>query len=174
MIFLKNYTSNVPVSLTLERIESVLVRCGVKGITKEYGRAAEPTAVHFHLERPDGGVHTIRVPAKVSQAQEALWKDYVGDAKLAPDGQSVGWPSKKRKLKKEFLEQATRTAWKIMQDWIEVQMSLIQLGQADAMEVFLPYLWNGKQTYYEALRENRFAGLLTENLDSVREPKTKA
>lgn len=35
-MFLKNYTSEVPVSQTIYRIEQVLIKCGVSGITKEY------------------------------------------------------------------------------------------------------------------------------------------
>ena len=50
MKFLKNYTSQVPVSQTVYRIEQVLIKCGVSGITKEYGLKGEVSALRFHLK----------------------------------------------------------------------------------------------------------------------------
>lgn len=60
--FLNNYTSNVPVRETIYRIEQVLIRCGVSGITKEYGPGGLITAIGFHIETPNGKVE-IRLPA---------------------------------------------------------------------------------------------------------------
>lgn len=161
-MFLKNYTSEVPVSQTIHRIEQVLIKCGVSGITKEYiGTSGEIGAVSFQIEAPSGKI-TIRLPADKQKAHDALWLAYVDGDKLSDDGNSVRWPSQKKKRKIEFAEQAARTAWKIVQDWVEVQMSMIQLKQADTMQVFLPYVWDGQRTYYEALRESQFKGLLPE------------
>jgi hypothetical protein len=159
-MFLKNYTSEVPVSTTLHRIEQVLIRCGVTGIMKEYGIGGKITAVTFRLESPEGGKQMVRLPANTEQAQETLWRDYMGDD-LMDDGK-VKWGSRKRRSKASFLDQAERTAWKIVQDWVEVQMSMVQVGQAEAFEVFLPYFYDGKRTYYQALKESNFAGLLTQ------------
>jgi hypothetical protein len=50
--------------------------------------------------------------------------------------------------------QSERTAWKLIQDWVEVQLSMISLKQADFVQVFLPYVWNGQRTYYQALKES--------------------
>src|SRR4051812_35679947 len=158
-MFLKNYTSEVPVSTTIHRIEQVLLRCGVTGIMKEYGLNQKITALTFRVELPGVRKQMIRVPADENSALEALWKDYLGDD-LLPNGE-VKWTSRKRRAKASFAEQAARTAWKIMQDWIEVQMSMVQMQQADLAEVFLPYFYDGRRTYYQALRESNFAGLLT-------------
>ncbi len=155
--FLKNYTSDVPVSTTIYRIEQVLLRCGVTGIAKEYD-AGRTVAITFRLDTP-AGLKAIRLPADEAKAQEALWLDYIGDD-LVEDGR-VKWSSRKRRTRESFSDQASRTAWKIVQDWVEVQMSMIELKQADALEVFLPYLFDGQRTYYQAMKESRFAGLLT-------------
>lgn len=165
-MFLKNYTSNVPVSQTIYRIEQVLIRCGVSGIMKEYaGTDGEVVAVTFQIEGPTGKI-TIRLPADKGQALEALWLDYVDGDKLSPDGKSIArWGSRKQKKKADFAEQAARTAWKIIQDWVEVQMSMIQMKQADPLQVFLPYIYDGKQTYWQALRESGFRGLLPEKAE---------
>jgi hypothetical protein len=51
-----------------------------------------------------------------------------------------------------------------MQDWVEVQMSMIQTKQADFIQVFLPYVWDEqrKQTFYQALKSSGFKALLPE------------
>ena len=139
---------------------AVLIRCGVQSITKEYGPQAEVVALRFeivtNLDRPP---HMIRLPANKDQALEALWKDYVGDEKLSDDGQSLRWSSYKKKKKKDFAEQAERTAWKLMQDWTEVQLSLVAFKQAEVLEVFMPYIWNGTQTLFQELKAGGFKAL---------------
>lgn len=165
-MFLKNYTSNVPVPQTIHRIEQVLIKCGVSGIMKEYtGTDGEISAITFRIESP-GGPITIRLPADKGKALDALWLDYVDGDKLNDKGDAIiGWGSRKQKRRVDFADQAARTAWKIVQDWIEVQMSMIQMKQADTLQVFLPYVFDGKRTYYEALKESNFRGMLPEKCE---------
>lgn len=162
MNFLKNYTSSVPVSETIRRIEAVLIRCGVTGIMKEYvGTSGKISAITFRV-KTEGVDVAIRLPANEEQAINALWLNYADGDKLSGDGQRLAWSPYKKKKRADFVEQGERTAWKIIQDWIEVQMSMVQMKQADILQVFLPYQWNGRQTYYEALKESNFRGLLPE------------
>jgi hypothetical protein len=48
-------------------------------------------------------------------------------------------------------EQARRVAWRIVKDWVEAQMAIIEAGQAQLAEVFLPYAVtrSGKTVYQE-------------------------
>ena len=165
-MFLKNYTSNVPVSQTIYRIEQVLIKCGVAGIMKDYAiPSGEITSLTFQIEAPSGRI-TIRLPVDKTRALDALWVDYVGADKLNVKGDAIeSWSSKKKKRRADFAEQAHRTAWKIMQDWIEVQMSMIQMKQADTLQVFLPYVFDGKRSYYQQLKEASFRGLLPEKCE---------
>jgi hypothetical protein len=161
-VFLKNYTSDVPVSETIHRIEKVLVRCGVAGITKEYGPQGEVAAVAFSIVLPDTPKFNVRLPADKDAALQALWLDYAAGDRLSQDGNSIWSNARKKKRKRDFVDQAERTAWKIVQDWIEVQMSMIQLKQADHVQVFLPYVWDGQQTYYQRLKSNGFRAMIPE------------
>ncbi len=162
-MFLKNYTSNVPVSQTIYRIEQVLIRCGVSGIMKEYvGTEGKIAAITFKIEAPAGPI-TIRLPADQAKAMEALWMDYVDGDKLSSDGKSIAWNSRKKKCKADFVDQAERTALKIIQDWIEVQLSMVELKQAETMQVFLPYIWDGSRTFFDAIKENGFKQLKESN-----------
>lgn len=166
-MFLKNYTSSVPVSETINRIEKVLIRCGVMDITKEYaGVNGQVSALRFRI-RQGTSDHIIHLPADKERALEALWLDYADGDELSPDGKSLAWSPYKKKKRKDFADQAERTAWKIIQDWVEVQMSMIQMKQADVVEVFLPYIWDtGSQTtLYGRLKTSGFKALLPEKCE---------
>lgn len=152
--FLKNYTSNVPVPTTIARIESVLIRVGVSGITKEYGPQAEVCALTFHIALGETRV-AVRLPANREAALNALWDDYKAKH---PRG---------RLTRKDLVQQAERTAWKLMQDWCEVQLSLIQVKQAEFLEVFLPFVWDGgkRQTFYTQIKGGGYKALLPERTE---------
>jgi len=53
-------------------------------------------------------------------------------------------------------EQAERTAWRIIKDWVEAQMAIVAAGQAVMEEVFLPYviLPATNQTLFQVFTEN--------------------
>lgn len=140
---LKNYTSGVPVNLTVSRIEQLLAQAGATGVNKDYANG-NLTALAFRIATPSGKVMTIRLPANAEEVFETMRKSIRRPRKGTMD-----------KLK----EQASRTAWKLMQDWIQVQISLIQMQQADVMQVFLPYVWDGEQTFYAALKAGGFKQL---------------
>ena len=60
---------------------------------------------------------------------------------------------------KRLQVQAARTAWKLVQDWVEIQMAMVKMQQAELTQVFLPYMWDGKQTLYMAYKANNFKQL---------------
>lgn len=161
-MFLRNYTSDVPAAQTIARIEKVLIQCGVTGITKEY--APQPAgvlaAITFTVNTPEGKTLAIRLPADKEACQRALWLDYVDGDELDKNGELSRWHSRKKKKKADFAEQAERTAWRLVQDWIEIQLSMIQMQQADFAQVFLPYVWDGRRTFYDALKADNFRLML--------------
>ena len=55
--------------------------------------------------------------------------------------------------------QSTWVAWRILKDWIEVQLALLDTGMVELEEISLPYLLQGDQTLYHALREGKFRAL---------------
>jgi hypothetical protein len=164
--FLKNYTSDVPVFQTINRIQAVLIKCGVNGITMEYGPDGVVSAMRFHYDAPSGEI-TVRLPADFEAAQNALWLNYADGESLSKDGSKIDeWGSRKNKKRSDFKAQADRTAWKIIQDWVEVQMSMIQLKQAEVQQVFMPYIWDGHQTFYERIKANGYRALLPEKIEA--------
>lgn len=142
----KNYTSTVPVNRTISRIEEVLADAGVSGIAKNY-EDGKLIAVVFQI-RAENGDMTVRLPANVSSVYAMLVKKIKKQHKGTLD---------------RIREQAERTAWKLMQDWVEVQLSLVAMQQADFVQVFLPYVWDGKRTFYHALKDSGFRQLQLTN-----------
>ena len=45
-----------------------------------------------------------------------------------------------------------RTAWRLVQEWVDIQATMIDLNQVDAAEVFMPYMIVGRNggTLYDA------------------------
>ena len=141
---IKNYTSGVPVDKTISRIETLLVESGASNITKDY-KDNKLDAVCFMVVMPNTGERVaVRLPAKV----DAVYETLRAEVKRPREGTL-------EKLK----DQAGRTAWKLMQDWISVQLSLIQMNQVEFLQVFLPYVWTGKTTFYELLKGQGFKAL---------------
>lgn len=132
------------VSSTVARIEQVLARAGAASISKEYSADAIPCALRFEIEVADQKRITIRLPADA----EAIYRVMRAEIKKPQSG-----------TEQRVKEQAWRTAWKLMQDWVEVQVSLIRMQKSDPREIFLPYIWNGKETFYQHLKGNNFKAL---------------
>ena len=138
---IKNYTSSVPVDRTFARIVQALVSAGATNIVTEY-RAQRLAAICFSTTNPHTGERVvIRLPANVDKVAEAL------RARMKR-------PRKESLAKVEA--QAERTAWKLVQDWTEIQMTLISMQQAEFMQVFMPYVWDGKQTLFDYMKRGGF------------------
>jgi hypothetical protein len=144
---LKNYTSEVLAITSMGKIERCLVEAGATDISKKYDDGV-CRAITFRMV-----VNQIplffQLPAKVDACFKAMWES------KTPQGQ-------RQADRKKWVGQAERTAWKIVSDWVEIQLSMIQLEQAEALQIFLPYVYNPAtdQTFYESLKEKNFKALL--------------
>lgn len=143
---IKNYTSSVPVERTISLIEQELIKIGVSHIEKNYENGV-PKGIVFSITMPQK--ISFRIPANIEAAFEAI--------KTIPEY--------KAKSKDWLRAQANRTAWRIVYNWIEIQVAMVQLKQADAMQVFLPYVYDNvlQQTFYDKISSNGFKLLLPEN-----------
>lgn len=146
-MFLKNYTSNVPVQKTVSRIEQLLAESGASNVSKTYSNG-RIVSLMFTVDVNGKCVH-FKMPADASAIFDAMWKD-------------VRRPRKDTHRK--LMEQSERTAWKLLQDSLEVECTRLKLRQTEFMQVFLSYVWNGKQTYYEALKDTNFRAMIPENV----------
>ena len=145
---IKNYTSTVPAATSIKRIEEKLVKYGAKNIMKFYeDYNLSPVGIIFEVIQNNHSI-VFKLPAKVAACKDIL----------------ISQIKKPRKdTIKNIEKQAERTAWKIIYDWVNIQISLIELGQAEFIEVFLPYVYElqSSKTFYEAIKENQYKALIS-------------
>lgn len=135
-----NYTTTVDAYETILQIERILMKHKAKSIMKNYD-GESVTGLSFLI---DTGAQQIpvRFPVKVKECLNVLKKEKRENP---------------RKQMKDTREQAERVAWRILNDWLEAQMALLDIEMVRFEEIFLPYIetQNG-QTVYERLEENQF------------------
>ena len=145
---IKNYTSSVPVDRTISTIESELVEIGASRIIKTYGENKLANGIIFEVSTgsANSGYLSIKIPVNIDGVLIEL--------------KTV--PQYKRKNTDWLLQQAQRTGWRIILDWVLVQCAMIRLKQADALEVFLPYEYSEKtgNTFYKNIKHNGNYNLL--------------
>lgn len=142
---IKNYTSTVPIERSINHIESKLVTHGAKDIMKRYDSIGRLESICFIIFVSGNNV-SFKLPAKIDACCEIL----KSEIKRPRDG-----------TYEKVEKQAERTAWKLVSDWVDIQISMIELQQAEFMEVFLPYAYNAQnqQTFYEKIKESKFLAL---------------
>ncbi len=136
---LLNYTTSIKAAKTVAEIQQVLMERGAQFINIEYGEPFRssgrvPVALTFSMNLGEQTV-AYRLPVRWEGTRRAL-----------------------RKLPPRFHSDshAFNVAWRIIKDWVEAQVALIQSEQAEMGEVFLPYaiLSNGN-TAWEQFKAQR-------------------
>lgn len=136
-----NYTTEIPVEKTLAEIQTILVKAGASAVLNEY-EAGEIVAVSFKVD-VRGQEIGFRLPANI----DAVYKVLVARKKYR------GW-NDEEKYRSSNTAQAHRVGWRIIKDWVEAQMALIQLEIASIDQVFLPYaVMRGGRTLYEHVKD---------------------
>jgi len=141
-MFIKNYTSGVPVPKTVSRIEELLAKIGAKAIGKDY-KDSKVVSITFQLEI-NGQDHLVRLPANPNAIFDCLRKQV-----RRPHNGTL----------ERLRDQAERTAWKLQQDWLEVELTNIHMNQKHPLQCFLAYIWDGQRTYFDVLQANQFKAL---------------
>ena len=136
-----NYTTKVPTEKTLTEIHRMLVKAKASSVLTEYDPEGQVAALNFRITTKYGLI-AFRLPANVDAIHRLVSKD----AKLRP-------PQRTR-------QHASQVAWRIVRDWLAVQVALVQAGMADFEQVFLPYAQDETgTTFYEQVRDRKFQGL---------------
>lgn len=58
-------------------------------------------------------------------------------------------------------QQASKTAWKILSDWTEIQCSMILLGQVKLLQMFLPFMYDvqSNETFFDKISNGKMKQL---------------
>lgn len=114
-----NYTTSIDAEKTIGEITKCLVKHGANKIVADY-KDGLPCAVTFCL-MVDGNMVAFALPANYEGVLNSMKKDSKVPMRLCTK------------------EQALRVSWRIVKDWVEAQMAIVEAKLADAAEVFLPY-----------------------------------
>jgi len=142
---IRNYTSSVPVINSINFIEHRLASAGATHIAKFY-EENRPVGMIFQITHNNVPL-TFKLPAKSQAVFNVLFN-------------TVKRP--RPSTKETIRSQSDRTAWKILSDWVDIQITMIQLEQAEFTEVFLPYFYDQKtnKTLFEKVAANEIKLLI--------------
>ena len=142
---IKNYTSGSPASLSMMNIEKILIELGARNIAKEYDDHGKVKSIQFSIPH-NGFAMPFKLPAKVEAIKKLFVKEY-----RRPTAKQIETAG----------EQAERTAWKNLLEWVQLQATMIKLEQVEFLEVFLPYAYSMSegQTLFERMKGNNFKQL---------------
>jgi len=141
---MRNKTSVVSPVKSILMIEKILIDVGATNIAKEYA-GGKVISVMFSVRRGEGH-QAFKLPARSEAVLKHLMK---GRTRVSAAQQ------------RELREQAERTAWKNVMEWVDLQATMIKLDQLEFTEAFFAHAWSiseGK-TFFERIKENQFKQL---------------
>jgi hypothetical protein len=141
MMPLLNYSTTVAAEVTASQIVALLVRKGARNILLDYDGNGSVTSIKWRVEGKYGPLG-FGLPVNVDAVFDILTKE----RRLTTD------PVRRR-------QQAAMVAWRILKDWVEAQMALLETGMVELEEIFLPYMLNGSERVYQQLAAGGFKGL---------------
>lgn len=128
-----NYTTQISSFKTVAEIQQILVKHGAKRIVQDYDENGAISAVCFLINTLIGE-QGVRLPANVDAVDKVLQRQKVKGGR----------------------EQAERVAWRIVKDWVEAQMAILESQMVTIDEVFLPYIINADgQTVYQLFQSKQ-------------------
>lgn len=135
---IKNYTAQKSVVIVAAEIEQNLIDNGAVEIRKDI-TDGKITALKFIIPTRMGMI-PIQLPVNVQGVLKVLEND----------------KKTNRRVKVTF-DQAEKTAWANLRDWINSQIALIRIGMVDMEQVFLPYVVGPDgRTLYEVAASRGF------------------
>ena len=100
-----NYTTSIKTEKTASEIQKKLAMAGAKAVLSEYDDGGVMYAMSFRI-----GTLTFLLPINIDGVHAALKTDQRVPKRL------------------QSREQAARVAWRIIKDWIEAQIAIIEAG----------------------------------------------
>lgn len=144
-----NYTTKIAVESSIAEIQAMLVEHGADAVATTY-QDRLPTGISFKLTTAHGQ-RAFSLPVDVDSVRQLLVKQSNSGA-FRSDGYRVP--------KFETSEHAARVAWRVLKDWVEAQLAIIEAQMATIDQVMLPYLHvDGDRTLYDNYRDHELRAL---------------
>lgn len=136
-----NYTTTIAASKTAGECIQILANAGASAVAVTYEDKI-PCGLSFSLVTPHGQ-RGFTLPVNVDGVQALLTKAH-----------RQGRVRSISRATAQSREHATRVAWRVVKDWLEAQLALIDAQMASLDQVMLPYLHvDGELTLYQAYRD---------------------
>lgn len=136
-----NYTTSINSEKSIGEIQKCLVKHGANKIVTDYTNGI-PISVTFCLDL-NGNTVAFSLPAN----NDGVLRSMKNDRKIPKS--------------KCTAEQAQRVAWRIVKDWVEAQMAIVEAQLAEMSEVFLPYIiTKSGNTLFTEIKQNPAKTLL--------------
>ena len=152
---LLNYTTSVSAPKTAAEIRAILVAHKAKSILENYGKNGELESLSFFATTPYGD-RSFKLPVNTEAVYSVLCKQIPSWAKWQKYSEMRPIGPHEQKLVALNRVQTERVAWRIMKDWVEAQMAILEAGMVTLDQVFLPYMVTPiGSTVYESLCSGR-------------------
>lgn len=131
---LLNYTTKISADKTVAEVQKLLAKAGACAVLSEYDEHGNVSSVCFKM-LVNGREIGFRLPVEPDKVLGVL---------KSQRGVASGYRN---------LDQARRIAWRIVKDWIEAQLAIIETQMVKPDQVFLPYAItpNGGTLYGEVM-----------------------
>jgi len=136
-----NYTTKINAHKTVGEVQAILAKAGARSVSVDYDDDGMPVAVTFVIKIQENYVN-FRLPSNWRGVAKSLDNDVDVPNRFKTD------------------DQARRVAWRIIKDWVEAQMAIVNAQLAELAEVFLPYAVDGRtgMTLYQMFDDGRLLG----------------
>lgn len=132
-----NYTTSVDSYKTITSITQILSKKGASKIVFDNNSEGFPVSLTFQIVWMNSPVAFV-LPCNYQGVLKAMRKD--------------------RKIPRKYLteEQALKVSWRILKDWVEAQLAIVESEMCTLAEVFLPYaVTKNGTTLYRSIENNR-------------------
>lgn len=147
---LKNYSTKIPANKTISEIEESLLQHGATDLWKSYGANKEILSLAFAVPTEHGKI-PFKLIINIEAVRQIIREQHQkGDARAISNAQA------------QDIEQARNVGWRILKDWIDAQMALVEVKMRKIEQVFLADIWDShtEKTFFEVLEDKNFPGLL--------------
>ena len=131
---LLNYTTEIEADKTAGEILGILARHGARAVLMEWDAHGQVKSISFKVATPHGDL-PIRLPVDPDAVLKVLHSQNV-------------------RGRYATRQQALRVAWRIVKDWVEAQMAILETEMVKMEQIFLPYVvMPSGRTLYEVFVE---------------------
>jgi hypothetical protein len=139
-----NWSTTVSADRSAMECIQILIKHGASNVGISLGEDKVPDGLDFVVTTP-WGPQQYTLPINMRGTEKALknaWREHRIEPRFATP------------------EHARRVAWRVIKDWLESQLALVEAGVADLPQVMLSFMKvSVDQTMYEAVVEQRMKAL---------------